>query len=143
MFSKKKNSSDDVRLDEFGRAIVRASAENEAVAETVSSAPFLYARLSARIAAERARREEGEGWFALPSMLWHAVPSMALVAVLAFSLFWSISFGTQPAQGFSDAALLGEHDTGDEQVVFADRQPLSSDEVLATILSDDEQGLTK
>jgi hypothetical protein len=35
--------------------------------------------------------------------------------------------------------LLGTRDASVEHVVFADRQPLSSDEVLATIMSGEER----
>jgi hypothetical protein len=130
----------DERLDRIGRALLlRASAQNESEAEAVASSPFLYARVRARIAAERERREAGEGWLALLSVAWRGVPALALVAVFAFVLFWSAVPNAQsPAVVFSDEALLGEREAGIEHVVFADRNPLSSDEVLASILNDDE-----
>lgn len=123
-------------LDRLGRLIVRAAA-NETEAEEAAASPFLYARLRARINSERERREEGEGWLALFGVIWRAVPMMALVTVFAFVLFWSASMGTSSSGSFSVESLLGTSDAGIEQVVFADRQPLSSDEVLATILSED------
>lgn len=131
--------SSDERLDRMGRAIVRASAMNDEVAEAAASSPFLYARLRSRINAERARLEEGERWFALASVVWRAVPAMALVAIFAFALFLSTTLSGKVAPGiFSDESLLGERDAGVERVVF-DRQPLSSDEVLATILNGEER----
>jgi hypothetical protein len=66
-----------------------------------------------------------------------------MVALLAFVLFLSASFTRSTGGGsYSDEALLGERDAvGVERVVFAgDRQPLSSDDVLATILNDEERG---
>jgi hypothetical protein len=145
MFAKKNNRvADDERLDAIGRAIVRASASNETEAEAVAAAPFLYARLRARLAAERERREEREGWLALLGVVWRAVPAMALVAVVAFFLFLSASSGTRAvAAGFSDEALLDARDAGVEHVVFADTRAMSSDDVLATILNDDEREAPK
>lgn len=131
------------RLDRSGRDIVRASATNEEEAERVASSPFLYARLRSRINAERERREEGERWFTLLGIIWRAAPAMALTAIFAFALFWSASMGTQSSTGFSVESLLDNRNAGIEQVVFADRQPLSSDEVLATILNDDERETAK
>jgi hypothetical protein len=141
MISKKKDHDGDERLDRIGREIVRASAVNETEAEQVATSPFLYTRLRARIAEERERREEGESWLTMLAVVWRSVPAMALVAIFAFVLF--LSAGTSTTGSFTDEALLGERDAGVEQVVFADSQPLSSDEVLTTILYEDEQGASR
>lgn len=141
MTGKKRDSSTDERLERLGREmVVLASASNDAEAEAVAASPFLYTRVRARIAAERARREEGESWLTLLSVLWRSAPAMALAAVCSFVLFWSAGAGTSPSPAvLSDEALLGERDAGIEHVVFADRNPLSSDEVLATILNEDDR----
>jgi hypothetical protein len=137
---KRDRRGSDERLDRMGRAIVRASAMNEQEAEATASSPFLYARLRSRINAERERREEGERWFALVGVVWRAVPAMALVAIFAFALFLSATRSvTRASIVFNDESLLGARDAGIEHVVFADRQPLSSDEVLATILNGEER----
>jgi hypothetical protein len=139
MTAQKREHQSDDRLDRLGRHLIRASADNEQAGETAASAPFLYTRLRARINAERSRREEGERWRALFGVVWRAVPAMALVAVLAVVLFLSSTF-TLTIGSYTDEALLDERDAGVERVVFAtDRQPLSSDDVLATIMSDDEE----
>jgi hypothetical protein len=143
MIRKKRDRKRDERLDRIASEVVRASATNTDEAEAAASSPFHYARLSARINAERARREEGERWFALLGVVWRAVPAMALMAVLAFSLFLSASRGTPAGGSFSDEALLGARDAGVEHVVFADRKPLSSDEVLATILNGEEREVSR
>jgi Holliday junction resolvase len=143
MVDKKREQDLDERLDSVGRRVVRAAASNETAASVVASSPFLYARLRARITSERERREEGERWFTLLGIAWRAVPAMALTAIFAFALFWSASLGMQSPSNFSLESLLNTRDAGIEQVVFADRQPLSSDEVLATILSDDERETTR
>lgn len=139
MVGKQKQHELNERLDRRGSEIVRASATNEEEVERVASSPFLYARLRSRINTERERREEGERWFTLLGVIWRAVPAMALAAFFAVALFWSASMGTQSSSSFSVESLLGSRNAGIEQVVFADRQPLSSDEVLATILNEDEQ----
>lgn len=143
MTGKKREGSATERLDRIGRSLVRASADNIQEAESAASSPFLYARLRTRLNAEGARREDKERWRALFGVVWRAVPAMALVAVFALVLFLSISF-TRTAGGYSDEALLDERDAGVERVVFAsDRQQLSPDDVLATILNEDEQGATR
>lgn len=143
MTGKKREQNRFEPLDRVGQKIVRAAADNRMEAEAAASAPFLYARLRARIKSERAHSEEGERWRALFGVVWRAVPAMALVAVFAFVLFLSTTF-TRPSGSYSDEALLGEPDAGVERVVFAgDPQPLSSDEVLATILNEDERGTSR
>jgi hypothetical protein len=143
MITRNKESEQDERLDLLGREIVRASSANETEAEAAASSPFLYTRLRTRIAQERTRLEEGESWLTMLAVIWRTVPAMALVAVFAFVLFLSAGTGTLTTGSANDYALLGETDVGVEQVVFADRQPLSSDEVLTTILDEDEQGASK
>jgi hypothetical protein len=130
-------------LDELGRNILRASASNEAAAEQSAASPFLYARLRSRIMEERQRREEGDGWLTMLWVAWRTVPAMAVVALFALVLFLFAGSGARSSGGFIDEALLGGHDAGVEQVVFADHQPLSRDDVLSTILDEDEQGASR
>lgn len=144
MITKKRDRRRDEQLDRLGREIVRASATNEQEAEEAATSPFLYTRLSSRIAEERARREAGESWLSMLSVVWRTVPAMALAAIFALILFFSATTDTTRAPAsFSDEALLGTRDAGVEQVVFADTQALSSDEVLTTILDADEQGASR
>lgn len=127
----------DERLDWLSRELVRASADNETEAEAASS-PFLYARLRTRIAAERERRQTGENWLAWLSVAWRSAPAMTLVAGFALILFWSASLSAPAPSLSSDEALLNEQEAGIEQMVFADSSSPSSDEVLATIMYEDE-----
>lgn len=144
MVGKKRDDGLNERIERIGRKLVRASAANEAGAEAVASSPFLYARLRSRIAAERARREDGESWLTMLGVVWRAAPAMALLAVCAFVLFWSASIGGRSNLNLSVESLLGPRgDAGIEQVVFADSQRLSSDDVLATIINEDEQGASR
>ena len=143
MDGKRKNDAvGAAELERLGRAIVRASAANEAEAEAVATSPFLYTRLRARIDAEQERRAGAETWLTLLGVVWRSVPAMALVALFAFILFWTSNFGTGATVSpgvLSDEALLDARDAGIENVVFAERRPLSSDDVLATILLEDER----
>lgn len=139
MIGKKRDSGLTERLDRVGREIVRASAANNEEAEAAASSAFLYARVRSRIASERERREAGESWLAMLSVIWRTVPVMALATVFALVLFLSANMGAGSAGGFIVESLMDAPDAGVEQVVFADGQPLSSDEILATILSEDER----
>ena len=143
MFKAGNHSALKEHLDHVGREVVRAAASHEREAEEVAASPFLYARLRARIAAERERREEGERWLSLLGVVWRAVPAMVLVAVCAFGLWWTSRMATQVPGGFSLEALLDTRDAGIEHVMFADRRALSSEEVLATILQEDEREISR
>jgi hypothetical protein len=129
------------QFERLGRIIVRASAANEAEADAVASSPFLYTRLRARINAEQERRAGGaETWLTLLGVVWRSVPAMALVALFAFILFWTSNLGAPAPLSpgvLSDEALLDRRDAGIENVVFAERRALSSDDVLATIIQVD------
>lgn len=127
------------RLERFAREVVRASAAGEAEAQTAADSPFLYARVRARIEEERRRREEGEGWLALFGVAWRAVPAMALMAVMALALFLSAGAGDlAPGFGLGAETLLNERDEDFEQVVLADTRTPSNDEVLSTLIGEEE-----
>jgi hypothetical protein len=139
MAGEKRDEARTGRLERVAREIVRASAAGEADASAVADAPFLYARVRARIEEERRRREEGEGWLALFGVAWRAVPAMALVAVLALALFLSSGVSDlTPGFGLGAETLLGERDGDFEQVVFTDARTPSNDEVLTTIIGEGE-----
>lgn len=127
------------KLDVLGREIVRAAAANEDEAERVAASPFLYARVRARVASERARLEEADDWRAALRVFRRAVPTVAVVAMLALALFVSVLMGTPQADARDEATLLGERDTAVEQVVFTGNSGLTSDEVLETIIEDDRE----
>jgi anti-sigma-K factor RskA len=131
----------EARLDAVGRELLRASAADADELEAAASSPFLYARVRARVAAERARREESDDWRAALRIVRRAVPTVAVVAALALALFISALVGTTPSAGrdYGDETLLGERDTGVEHVVFVEMGSLTSDEVLATIIDDERE----
>ncbi|HEV2862304.1 MAG TPA: hypothetical protein VGX48_14935 [Pyrinomonadaceae bacterium] len=125
-------------LERVGREVLRASAENAEEAERVASSPYLYARVRAGIAAERARREEAEWWRAALAVFWRAVPAMALVAALAFALSLFASAPRGRAVAAAGAELLSPGDVGVEGAMFAEGRGFSNDEILDTILDEEE-----
>ena len=135
MVGKKNSRSSDEYLDRMGRELIRASAANSEEAEAVAASPFLYTRLRSRIKQEREQREAGESWVTMLGVIWRAIPAMAMVALLAVVLFLSAGSGTQR----SVVMLPDARDAEFESVVFSETRSLSSDEVLATILNEDEQ----
>jgi len=57
-----------------------------------------------------------------------------LVAVFCLVLFLSSSSGGLVSTGSTEEGLPSALESGIEQVVFAEKQPLSSDDVLTTIM---------
>ena len=143
MFKRRTPRTSDQRLDRIGRDVLRSAALAEAEAENASSSPFLYARVRARIAAEQKRRIAGENWLNLALVAQRAVPAMALSAAVAFGLFWFGSGDSLFEQSFSDEALFAANDTRIERVVFAERDALSNDETLDTILNGGESEVAR
>src|SRR4051812_12904732 len=140
MIGNKKSRKRDEHLDRLGRELVRASTSDEVEVEAASSSPFLYARLRARINAELERRVERESWLAVLGVVWRVVPAMALVAVFALVMFVSANLNRQSPIALNDETLLGRSEAEVETVVFADTsRNMSSDDVLTTIMSEDEQ----
>lgn len=141
MIGKNQNSAAGERLERLGREVVRAAASNDEEAAAVVGSPFLYTRVRARIAAERARRAEGESWFAVLGVAWRAVPALALVFAAALALLLTSAAPGAPAQGgVVDEVLAGGQGAVYERVVFADRAVLTGDDVLTTIFEDGPGG---
>ena len=132
MDGKKREGVSEELLDRLGSGLVRASAMNEAEAEAAVESGFLYARVRSRIR----QREERESWLVTLKVFWRAVPAMALVAVLAVALFISASLGAGSVEAAGYDVLP---DAAADGVVFADARNISNEDVLATILSEDEQ----
>jgi hypothetical protein len=133
---KKRDKGPEGPLGRVAREVVRASAANEAEAEAAGSSPFLYSRVRAAIAAERRRREEAEWWRVALAVFWRAVPALAVVAGLAFVL--SLFAAQGPGGTAARAALLSPDDVGVGGVMFAEGRSISSEDVLATILEEEE-----
>ena len=128
------------RLDRIGRELVRASSISAEEAEAAASSPWLFARVRARIAGEGERRETNERWSVLLTVLRHAIPATGLAAAAALALFIVMSPGApQASTQFNDQALFETNDAGVQHVVFAERRPLSTDEVLDTIINGERE----
>jgi hypothetical protein len=139
MTGNKKSHKRDEDLDRVGRELVRASTSDEVEVEAAASSAFLYTRTRARINAELERRSERESWLAVLGIVWRAVPAMALVAVFALVMFVSVNLNRPAAVASNDYTLLSPSSTEVENVVFADSRNMSRDDVLETIMNEDEQ----
>jgi hypothetical protein len=141
MFGKRQTTNE--QLDRIGQALVHAAADNDAAAERAADAPFLYARMRARVAAAEQMRsnEADEGWLALLAISRRAVPALSAVAAVVFALMlWLASGGSAPAAtGFGDEAYYGS-DAGVERTVLASADNLSGDDVLNIVVDRDEPG---
>lgn len=142
MFGKRENEITDTHLDRFGRAVVGRAAADESTLDAVASNGFLYARVRFHIAAERERMAAGESWLNLFSVARRAVPVMGLSAAIAFGAFW---FGNSsvPFSATDDDTLFAANDSSVEQVLFADREALSSGEVFDTLIGDEEAEVSR
>jgi hypothetical protein len=133
----------DERLDAAGRAVVRAAARAGAEADEAAAAPFLYARVRARVDEQKRREAEaGAGWLALLQVARRAVPTMAFVAALAAALlFWAASFGARhdggraPLAFVGDDVIFGAAADGVESAVLRDSGQLSHDEILNMVVN--------
>jgi hypothetical protein len=124
-------------LDRAGRLILNAAAADEREIEAAASSPFVFTRIRAAIAEERAREGRAGNWLSLILVAKRAVPAMALVAMLAAILtIWPALFGggATPAQAADEEVLFGPAEPGVEQTVLASRNGLSRDEVFNLVV---------
>jgi hypothetical protein len=127
----------DEKLDEAGRRLVESSVLSDLEAGKMAASPFLLARVRARIASET-RDETSSIWGNLWLISRKAIPAMGLAAALSLGLF--LYMGNKSANSaFSVDAYLGTSESGIESLVFAERRPLTTEEVLATIVTRDER----
>lgn len=125
-------------LNRAGRIITKAAVLSEKETREIAAAPFLFARIQARIAAEGEVSEAGI-WQAFWSISKRAIPVMMIVAALSFGLSVYFTGNKNQPTAFSVDAYLGTNESGVENLVFAERRPLTQDEVLATIISSDRE----
>ena len=127
------------KLDRTGREITRASVLPDEEAGDVASAPFLFKRVRALVEQEQKQRGAGSIWTGFRSATRKAIPGMVVVAALSsgLSLYSAGNKSGNPA--FSVDAYLGTNEAGIENMFFAERRPLTTEEVLATIINRDER----
>ena len=132
MFRKNPQTNDEI--DRLGRIVLISAAQNAAEEQAAASSSFLYTRLRARIAEEQRRRNEMNGWLPILLIARRAVPAMASIALVAAMLTtWSV-WRPSATTNFDDDVLLDSRDNGVEQVVLADRNNLSRDEIFNIVL---------
>ncbi|MEK6299728.1 MAG: hypothetical protein AABO41_03330 [Acidobacteriota bacterium] len=138
----KKNEELNERLDRAGSELIRAAGLSEFESEATASAPFLYARVRARIDSERQHAETSVPSIAMLSIAWRAVPALAMVAIAAVSVFWvttpAATGGVQPAPVQSDNIKLIATG-GTCALSSAGECAISSEEVLATMFREEEK----
>ena len=139
MDSMKENEKHE-HLDRIGAELTRAARMTAEEVRATVSQPFLYARIRGRILAEQERRAAGEGsWWAGLLTAWRPLAGMAGMAGIAASLFlFSATAGTNSVPSPGDDEALAASEPGFERIVFRDGEALSNDEVLATIMTQDE-----
>jgi hypothetical protein len=142
MFWKKKNQSKDELLDRVGQSVARASGIGEDKAEQIASSPFLYARLRARIEAERNQQAEPDGgWFATFKIARRAIPALALVAIAAVASLWfaATKYTVSPPPGGANIeASYPLTPVTACSLSATDECAISSEEVLATMFAEQE-----
>jgi hypothetical protein len=126
------------RLDRAGRIVTKSAGISEEKASELAAAPFLFARIQSRIASEAQVSDAGI-WTAFWSISKRALPAMMIVAAFSFGLSVYFTGNKNQPTAFSVDAYLGTTESGVENLVFAERRPLTHDEVLATIISNDRE----
>jgi len=84
MFGGKKDHINDDQLDRIGQEILRVAAMSDDEVASTDSSPFLFARIRARIEAEKEQREAvPDPWLLIFPAFRRAIPVMILVALSA------------------------------------------------------------
>ncbi len=139
----------DARLDKMGHNLVRAAQASEEEIEQIATSPFLYTRLRARISAEQEKIVVGEGniWWAMLLTAWRPFAGMALMATFAAVLFWFTAIAgtttTSANLALSSNDYLATGNSSFERIVFTDQGAPSNDEVLTTLMNEDESEVQK
>ncbi|MFY9556775.1 MAG: hypothetical protein WAV20_11290 [Blastocatellia bacterium] len=132
----------DEGINELTKKVMRAGGIGDAEAERIGSAPFLHARLRARIEAERrGRAEQTSGWLATLFIASRAIAVLMVVTIAAAVAFW-FSKPNAPANNSpvnSVADNVGRVVTGGTCALSAtDECAISTEEVLATLFAEEE-----
>lgn len=137
--TQEKDSISGNRLDRAGRLLTKAAVLPELESGQIAESPFLFARIRARIASEQQLFETRGIWSGFWPISKRAIPAMLIVAALSLGLSVYMAGNKTQSVAFSVDAYLGTNESGIENMVFAERRPLTRDEVLATIISRDER----
>lgn len=126
-------------LDTVARLITKAAVLSEEETNEIAAGPFLFARIRQRIANEQQSVTSHSLWTGFWPISKRAIPAMMIVAALSFGLSAVMTRNKTQPTAFSVDAYLGTNESGMENMVFAERRPLTRDDVLATIITRDER----
>jgi hypothetical protein len=139
MFFERKDQERDRTLDRMGKTVIRAAGLTEFESDAAAESPFLYARVRARIEAEKRQQRQS-----IPALVmlyaWRAVSAVAIVAIVAVSAFWIKT----PAAPAPLQATTGRADnvnlvaTGGTCALSNSAEcAISTEEVLATLFAEE------
>ena len=139
MFFEKRDQERDRTLDRMGKTVIRAAGLTESESDAVAESPFLYARVRARIEAEKRQNRQN-----VPVLVmlyaWRALSAVAIVAIVAVSAFWIKT----PAAPAPPQATSGQADnvnlvaTGGTCALSNSAEcAISTEEVLATLFAEE------
>lgn len=134
------NGTSNERLSELTKDIASAGGIGDDEAERISSSPFLYARVRARIEAEHgSRAEQGTGWLGSLLIATRAIAVLLMVTIAAAAAFWSSrTDAPEPPAARSTADDVARVVTGGTCALSAtDECAISNEEVLATLFAEE------
>jgi hypothetical protein len=139
MFFEKRDQERDRTLDRMGKTVIRAAGLSESESDAVVESPFLYARVRARIEAEKRQDRQSIPVLAM-LYAWRALSAVAIVAIVAVSAFWvktPAAPGTVPPNS-SRADIVSLVATGGTCALSNSAEcAISTEEVLATLFSEE------
>jgi hypothetical protein len=119
------------RLERIGRALVDAARLSEEDLDRVVSSPFLYTRITARIAGRES--ESADFWLTVPRTAWKLMAGMAAAAIVSGVLFQVASVGEREVPSdVSEYAVAGSRL---DRIAYSDGNNITSDDVLGTIVN--------
>jgi hypothetical protein len=130
------------KIDQTARRIVKASVLSESEVQAAVSSPYLFSRLRARINAD-ADAEQSSIWNGLALSARTAIPGMALVAAVSFGLLLYVNGNKPQGPTFSVDAYVDSGDSGFDNLLSAERRPVTSEEVLKSIVNKEEREASK
>ena len=133
------NKIPDETLDQLTKIVTRAGGISDEEVDRISSAPFLHARLRARIESERKTGAAQGSWFAELLIATRAIAVLFLVTIGAALAFWFSKAGpvaprvaSPPVDNVSRVVAGGTC-----ALSTTDECAISTEEVLATLFAED------
>jgi hypothetical protein len=130
-------------IDQTARRIVKSSGLSESEVRTAVSSPYLFARIRAQIAADSSAVESPNIWAGLGIAARTAIPGMTLVAAISFGFLLYENGNKTTTPAFSVDAYLDSGDSGFDRLLSVERHPLTTEEVLNSIVNKDDREAVK